>query len=67
MIMERKTRVPHFVLHDCKSEEMIIQISTRVLPLLTEMPIIVKSDCALKYHTPKIEVIHKDVHGVQEI
>jgi len=66
MIMERKTRVPHFVLHDSKSEETIIQIFTRVLPLLTEMPIIVKSDCAPEYHTPKMEVIHKDVHGVKE-
>ena len=54
------------VLHDRKSEETIIQIFARVLPLLTEKPIIVKSDCAQEYHTPKMEAFLRDVHGVKE-
>jgi len=67
MIVERKTRFAHIVLHDSKSEDTIIQIFTRVLPLLTEKPIIVKSDCAQEYHTPKMEAFLKDVHGVKEM
>jgi len=54
------------VLHDRKSEETIIQIFARVLPLLTAKPIIVKSDCAQEYHTPKMEAFLKDSHGVKE-
>ena len=67
MIVERKTRFAHIVLHDSKSEETIIQIFTQVLPLLTEKPIIVKSDCAPEYHTPKMEAFLKDMHGVKEM
>jgi len=66
MIVEHKTRFAHIV-HDSKSEDAIIQIFTRVLPLLTEKPIIVKSDCAPEYHTPMMKAFLKDVHGVKEM
>jgi len=62
-----KTRFAHIVLHDSKSEETIIQIFTRVLQRLTERLIIVKSDCALEYHTHKMEEFLKDVHAVKEM
>jgi len=67
MIVERKTHFAHILLHDSKSEDTIIQIFNLVLPLLTEKPIIVKSDCAPEYHKPKIEAFLKDVHGVKEM
>ena len=67
MIVERKTRFAHIVLHDSKDEDTIIQIFTRVMRLLTENPTICKSDCAAEYCCPKVEAFLKDVHGVNEM
>lgn len=67
MIVERKTRFAHIVLHDSKAEKTIIRIFTRVGLFLTEKTTIIKSDCTAEYHTPKLEAFLEDVQGVKEI
>jgi len=54
VIVERETRFAHIQLH--ATEDEIVQVFKRVLPILTKKPLMIKSDCAS--HARAAVVLH---------